>query len=151
MNEKQVVADLTGWARHFAETVPSMDDLRAAMRKDVDDETLQRMCSYAGLGQWEPRIKTREVLCIYPQDEWSIAGFQEIIADAIKEIPADKRASATVTFSGGYDESCYLKIAYQEQETVEEFAVRIGLSLMYARKGQAADVATYERLKKRFG
>jgi hypothetical protein len=55
--------------------------------------------------------------------------------------------------SGYYDsgDSASFDICYERPETDEEMTERVGRGIAYVRQGQAAERATYEALKQKFG
>jgi hypothetical protein len=152
MKTEIVLEDLTSWSRSIGGTVPTIPELEAAMRGELDEETKGRMERYSGGHLWKAETRTREVYCLYSSETWTVDEFLAEINSAISKIPTAARATAIVEYEcGGYDESSKFTITFQEPETVEEFACRIGHALMYAREKQNADLEAYERLKKKYG
>jgi hypothetical protein len=134
---------------YAGQPLPSMTEIEAAMREQVDSETKGIMIGYAGRLLWDRRRTTVETLDL-GCGEWSPDDFQEMIGDAIERIPPDLRQGATVDLAGDYDDRTALCISYRRPETEEEFAIRIASALMYARAQQASEIVTYERLKRKF-
>jgi hypothetical protein len=113
-----------------------------------DDETLKIMFSYGGR---DPRIATKiEVEALYEyKGEWTLKEFEELISDAIASIPEECRESAIVELGG--DECSYLKITFCRLQTSEEVAADVARAFDYAKKCQASERATFDRLKQKFG
>jgi len=145
--EKMVVSDLTRWNQMFGGGVPTKADIEAAMRGEVDPDTLQRMRSYTH--SLERRTVVDECFTVYPE-EWSFEEFRALMGRLVASIPEDKRHTAKIELTGGYDESTYLRASYERDQTDDEWASDVAHALMHARKGQADDLRIYNRLKAKF-
>lgn len=117
---------------------------------EVTAEMHAAMARYCG---GDPRVP-REV-SVEAMDEregdWTLAEFQQLIADAVAKIPEEARAAARVELERGYEESTHLKITYRRMNTPEEVSGRIKRALEYVVSNMNSERATYERLKEKFG
>lgn len=148
MDYASMLNDLARWNGLFGGGIPSQADIEAAMRGEIDAETRALMGSYTS--RLDRRTVTHQAACIDP-DTWSVDNFAAVIENFITSVPANERAGARVEFKGGYEETSELVIEYERPQTDEEWGLDIAHALMHARKHQAADIADYERLRRKFG
>lgn len=121
------------------------------MSDDWDEETRRLVFGYCGGDPREPEAISVQVLWEY-DDEWTLDGFQALVADAIAKIPPEYRASARVTLEQADPDGCggHLAITYVRPTNEQEIAERVERALSYARKKQREELEVYERLKRKF-
>lgn len=147
MNYESMLDNLARWDALFGGGIPSKKDIEAAMRGDVDGETLWAMKSYTHT--LERGTVSVKAACIDPPEEWSLDDFETAIAAFAAAVPPKKRSEARVTFKGGYDETSELAVIYSRPQTEEEWGLDIAHALMHVREINGRDIAAYERVKQR--
>ena len=95
------------------------------------------------------QMVTVNVIDVWKDEMWPLEEFLRIINEGI---PAERRATARVTFErGGYDETGKFEVSYERPETDAEMAARIARHAKYEADYARQERAQYEALKKKFG
>jgi len=120
------------------------------MAFEDDPEAHAIAVRYGGRDFDKPHNITHTVLDECERD-WTIDQFKAEITDAFSKIPAQYRHTASVTLdSGDEDTRGRFLIYYIAPETPEIVSARIESCRLQVERERAKDLATYQRLKRKF-
>ena len=121
------------------------------MAFENDPEAHAIAVRYAGRDFDKPRIITHTVFDMSGDETWSLEEFNAALCEVIPKIPSDRIKSAVVTLQSGDEFSPgRLFISYEGQEDPNVVSARIESCRLQIERERAKDLATYQRLKKKF-
>lgn len=121
------------------------------MAFENDPEGYKMACGYAGADFEKPKEVRIETFREYGSESWAADNFLALVIEAVGQIPPERRDSAIVELEGGYEESTKLVISYRGPETAEAVRDRVRRCEEYVAEKRAGELATYNRLKAKFG